>query len=114
MGRAGKTEHIAEIVTRYFICGLGAREAVPVYFGRKYTRVRVHWRDGTRWNVLCIPDFVPETKRVTPPAADKIRHWRMSLLHEDEPVIARVRVNAVELTGREGFPLSTYDLPEAA
>ena len=114
MGRGRRTEHIGDIVSRYFICGLGAEDAVPVYYGKRYTRVRVHWRDGTRWNVLCMPDFVAEDGRVTPCSADKIRHWRMSLFQNSDPVIARVRSDAVVLSGKEGFPLSTYDLPRAA
>jgi hypothetical protein len=108
------TEHIGEIVTRYFICGLGARDAVPVSYSERYTRVSVHWDDGTRWNVLCMPDFFRGTGRVVPPAADQIRHWRTSLSQGSEPVVALVRMNSVELSGKEGFPLSTYDLPVAA
>lgn len=114
MGQGGSTEHIGDIVARYFICGLGAEDAVPVTYDEKYTRVRVHWRDGARWNVLCMPDYVHDVRKVTPCASDKIRHWRMSLFQNSEPIIARVRAHAVVLSGKEGFPLSTYDLPRAA
>lgn len=108
-----RKEDIGDVVARYFICGLGAEDAIPVCYDRRYTRVHVHWADGTRWNVLCTPDFVDE-HLVKPSARDKIRHYRLSLAQGARPVLARVRPDHVALTGKEGFPLSTYDLPRAA
>lgn len=115
MGAGKQSERIEEMVTRYFICGLGARDAVPVVFGERYSRVRVHWVDGSVWNVLCVPNFVTEHGGgVRPPAVEKIRHLRMSIVQGAEPVIALVNQTGVVLSGREGFPLSSYDLPAAA
>jgi len=114
MGFEDRKEHIGEIVARYFICGLGARDAVPISFTDRYTRVSVHWENGSRWNVLCVPDFFPALTRPSAPAADKIRHYRMSLANGSEPVVARVRAQAVELSGKDGFPLGAFDLPRAA
>ena len=113
MELASRKEDIGDIVARYFICGLGAADAVPVCYGRRYTRVHVHWGDGTRWNVLCTADFVDE-HQVRPSAQDKIRHYRLSLAQGAEPVVARIRTDHVALTGKEGFPLSVFDLPRAA
>ncbi len=113
MGFCGQREQVEEMVARYFICGLGARDAVPIVCGDRYARVHVHWLDGSVWNVLCVPDFVAEAG-VRPHAAEKIRHLRMSLVQGAEPVIARVNPDGVVLSGRQGFPLSTFDLPIAA
>lgn len=113
MELANGREDIGEIVSRYFVCGLGARDAVPVFYGRRYMRVHVHWADGSRWNVLCSPDFVQETG-VKPGLVEKIRHYRLSLVQGAEPVVARVGADRVTLSGKEGFPLSAYDLPSAA
>ena len=77
-------------------------------------RVSVHWKDGTKWNVLCVPDFFPGEESIRPGAGHKIRHWRSSLAVGAEPVIARVRADRITLSGREGFPLSRWDLPRAA
>ncbi len=108
-----RNEDVGEIVARYFICGLGAMDAIPVAYDRRTTRVHVHWSDGSRWNVLCTPDFVGEYL-VKPSARDKIRHYRLSLVQGAKPVIARIRNDRVMLSGKEGFPLSAFDLPSAA
>lgn len=113
MELASMKEDIGDIVARYFICGLGALDAIPVTYERRTTRVHVHWADGTRWNVLCAPDFVHEWC-IKPTSRDKVRHYRLALVQGAEPVIARIRTDRVTLCGKEGFPLSTFDLPRAA